>query len=103
MRHGWRPCPARFCGSTPSGPSPRSLRQCWPPLRTDLIVKVCQSFYPSGMATRNISLTEKLDRFVEEQVRSGEYQNASEVVRAALRRLQSDAEERALKIERFKA
>jgi len=55
------------------------------------------------MATRNISLTEKLDRFVEEQVRSGEYQNASEVVRAALRRLQSDAEERALKIERFKA
>ncbi len=35
--------------------------------------------------TKNVSLTPELDRFVAEQVASGLYRSASEVVRAALR------------------
>jgi putative addiction module CopG family antidote len=37
------------------------------------------------MPTRNISLTAEQDAFVENVVRAGEYQNASEAVRDALR------------------
>jgi antitoxin ParD1/3/4 len=40
------------------------------------------------MPTRNISLTPEQDAFVEEIVDSGEYQNASEAIRDALRALQ---------------
>ena len=36
----------------------------------------------------NVSLTPKLEKFVRTQVRSGEFNNASEVVREALRLLQ---------------
>lgn len=39
-------------------------------------------------ATRNINLTDELDRFVVEKVESGKYANASEVMRAALRSLE---------------
>ncbi len=39
------------------------------------------------MPTRNVNLTDELDRFVLEKVESGRYENASEVVRAALRNL----------------
>jgi antitoxin ParD1/3/4 len=39
------------------------------------------------MPTRNVNLTEELDRFVLSKVESGQYENASEVVRAALRTL----------------
>ena len=44
------------------------------------------------MPTRNVNLTDELDRFVLAKVKSGRYENASEVVRAALRSL--DREER---------
>lgn len=37
------------------------------------------------MPTRNISLTPEQDAFIQGGVRSGEYQNASEAVRDALR------------------
>lgn len=40
------------------------------------------------MPTRNINLTEHYDQFVEELVENGEYQNASEVLRAGLRLLE---------------
>ena len=40
------------------------------------------------MPTRNISLTAEQDAFVEKLVEAGEYQNASEAVRDALRTLQ---------------
>jgi antitoxin ParD1/3/4 len=50
------------------------------------------------MATRNINLTDALDRFVAEKVESGAYQNASEVVRAGLRLLKDEEEIRARKI-----
>jgi len=39
----------------------------------------------------NVSLTEQLRDFVEEQVQSGRFQTASEVVRSALRLLQDNS------------
>ena len=40
------------------------------------------------MPTRNVNLTNELDYFVAYQVESGRYENASEVVRSALRMLE---------------
>jgi len=40
------------------------------------------------MPTRNINLTPQMDQYVDAKVRSGEYGNASEVLRAALRALE---------------
>jgi antitoxin ParD1/3/4 len=51
------------------------------------------------MPTRNISLTPEQDAFIEEAVKSGEYQSASEAVRDALRALQQRRREDALKLE----
>jgi antitoxin ParD1/3/4 len=48
--------------------------------------------------TRNISLTPEQDAFIEKIVKSGEYQNASEAVRDALRALQQRRREDALKL-----
>ena len=50
------------------------------------------------MPTRNISLTPEQDAFVESVVEAGEYQNASEAVRDALRALQQRRREDALKL-----
>ncbi len=50
------------------------------------------------MPTRNVSLTEELDHFITERVESGRYENASEVVRAALRSLEHEEEERTEKM-----
>jgi antitoxin ParD1/3/4 len=50
------------------------------------------------MPTRNISLTPEQDAFIEKVVKSGEYQNASETVRDALRVLQHSRHEDNLKL-----
>ena len=50
------------------------------------------------MPTRNISLTPEQNAFVDDVVRSGEYQNASEAIRDALRALQQRRKEDALKL-----
>jgi antitoxin ParD1/3/4 len=42
------------------------------------------------MPTRNVNLTNELDRFVATKVKSGRYENASEVVRAGLRTLERE-------------
>lgn len=55
------------------------------------------------MPTRNISLTAEQDAFVEKIVRTGEYQNASEAVRDALRLLQQRRQEDALKLKALRA
>jgi antitoxin ParD1/3/4 len=55
------------------------------------------------MPTRNISLTDEQDAFVEKIVRAGEYQNASEAVRDALRALQQRRREDALKLKALRA
>jgi antitoxin ParD1/3/4 len=55
------------------------------------------------MATRNISLTQTLDQFVEDRVASGDFQNASEVVREGLRLLKSRTDIHAAKLARLRA
>src|SRR5947208_2234590 len=50
------------------------------------------------MPTRNINLTDHFDRFVENQVSSGRYSNASEIVRAALRLLEEQNQVREAKL-----
>jgi antitoxin ParD1/3/4 len=43
--------------------------------------------------TRNVNLTDELDQFILDKVKTGRYENASEVVRAALRSLERDERE----------
>jgi antitoxin ParD1/3/4 len=50
------------------------------------------------MPTRNVNLTDELDRFVLAKVKSGRYENASEVVRAALRKLEREEQEHEAKL-----
>ena len=50
------------------------------------------------MPTRNVNLTEELDRFVASKIDSGRFDNASEVVRAALRTLEREEQEYELKL-----
>ena len=45
------------------------------------------------MPTRNVSLPEKLDQFITAKVESGEYSNASEVMRTALRVMEKEERE----------
>lgn len=51
------------------------------------------------MPTRNVNLTDELDVFVLAKVKSGRYENASEVVRAALRTLEREEAEYEVKLE----
>ena len=51
------------------------------------------------MPTRNINLTADQDAFVEDVVRSGRYQNASEAIRDAVRGLQQRLKEDELKLD----
>lgn len=55
------------------------------------------------MPTRNISLTPEQDAFVEKIVEAGEYQNASEAIRDALRALQQRRKEDSLKLKALRA
>ncbi|MGE3275234.1 MAG: type II toxin-antitoxin system ParD family antitoxin [Vicinamibacterales bacterium] len=55
------------------------------------------------MPTRNISLTPEQDAFVDEVVESGEYQNASEALRDALRALQQRRKEDVLRLKALRA
>lgn len=55
------------------------------------------------MPTRNISLTREQDEFVARIVKAGEYQNASEAVRDALRALQQRRKHDELKLEVLRA
>src|SRR5262249_863776 len=74
------------------------------------IGKVCHYWYitptfreTAEMPTRNISLTDEQDAFIERVVKSGEDQNASEAVRDALRVLQQRRREDALKLKALRA
>jgi antitoxin ParD1/3/4 len=53
--------------------------------------------------TRNVNLTEELDRFVLKKVKTGRYENASEVVRAALRTLEREEQEYEAKLAALRA
>ena len=56
-----------------------------------------------AMPTRNVNLTEELDRFVLKKVESGRYENASEVVRTALRTLEREEREYEAKLAALRA
>ncbi len=55
------------------------------------------------MPTRNVNLTDELERFVLTKVESGRYENASEVVRAALRTLERDERQYEAKLTALRA
>lgn len=55
------------------------------------------------MPTRNVNLTDDLDRFVETNVSSGRFSNASEVVREGLRLLEQRDKENRAKLEWLRA
>jgi len=55
------------------------------------------------MPTRNVNLTDELDRFVAKKVKTGRYENASEVVRAGLRKLEREEQEHEAKLAALRA
>ena len=55
------------------------------------------------MPTRNVNLTPELDSFVLAKVESGRYENASEVVRAALRTLEREEQQYEAKLAALRA
>ncbi len=55
------------------------------------------------MPTRNVNLTEELERFVVAKVKSGRYENASEVIRAALRTLEREEQQYEAKLATLRA
>ena len=54
------------------------------------------------MPTQNVNLTPELDRFVKEAIARGEFNNASEVHRAALVAMVREHEERELRLARLR-
>ena len=51
----------------------------------------------------NFSLTPSLEQFVRDKASTGDYNNASEVIREAIRLLKEKDEQREIKLERLKA
>jgi antitoxin ParD1/3/4 len=45
------------------------------------------------LPTRNVNLTDELEGFIQARVENGQYQNASDVVRSALRALEREERE----------
>lgn len=54
------------------------------------------------MPTRNVSLTPEQDAFIDEVLDKGEYRNASEAMRDAIRALQARREMDALKLDKLR-
>ena len=54
------------------------------------------------MPSRNVSLTEHFDGFIEANINSGQYKNASEVMRAGLQLLEQRQREDALRLEHLR-
>lgn len=54
------------------------------------------------MPTRNVSLTPEQDAFIDEVLDKGEYRNASEAMRDAIRALQQRREMDALKLDKLR-
>jgi antitoxin ParD1/3/4 len=55
------------------------------------------------MPTRNVNLTDELDRFVAKKIKTGRYENASEVVRAGLRTLEREEQLHGAKLAALRA
>lgn len=54
------------------------------------------------MPTRNVNLTPQQDAFIDEMLKEGEYRNASEAIRDAIRALQQRRAEQALKLDKLR-
>lgn len=54
------------------------------------------------MPTRNVSLTPEQDAFIDQMLEQGEYGNASEAMRDAIRALQQRRAEEVLKLDRLR-
>lgn len=54
------------------------------------------------MPTRNVSLTPEQDAFIDHVLEKGEYRNASEAMRDAIRALQQRRTEEALKLDKLR-
>src|ERR1700752_478330 len=80
---------------------PGLLRKHWQNL--PILIVSRRDRRDSDMPTRNISLTPEQDAFIEDVIKSGEYQNASEAVRDALRVLRQRRREDALKLRALRA
>src|SRR6267143_3155286 len=68
-----------------------------------MVSKFTSTERPATMPTRNVNLTDELDRFVAKKVKTGRYENASEVVRAGLRTLEREEQQYEAKIAALKA
>jgi antitoxin ParD1/3/4 len=66
-----------------------------------MVSKFTSTEGPATMPTRNVNLTHELDRFVAKKVKTGRYENASEVVRAGLRTLEREEQQYEAKFARF--
>ena len=55
------------------------------------------------MPTRNVNLTDELDRYVAAKIKGGRYENASEVVRAGLRILEREEQQYEAKLAALRA
>jgi antitoxin ParD1/3/4 len=55
------------------------------------------------MPTRNVNLTDRYDRFVSKEIKSGRYRNASEVMRAGLSFLEKQKREEDEKLKLLRA
>jgi antitoxin ParD1/3/4 len=55
------------------------------------------------MPTRNVTLTDELDSFVASEIECGRYENANEVVSAALRSLEREEREYDAKLEALRS
>ena len=55
------------------------------------------------MPTRKVNLTHELDHFVSTKIARGTYENASEVIRAALRTLEREEQEHEAKLAALRA
>jgi antitoxin ParD1/3/4 len=53
--------------------------------------------------SRSFALGDRMERFIDSQVKSGRYNNASEVVRAGLRLLEDEQQNRVTKIAELRA
>jgi antitoxin ParD1/3/4 len=68
-----------------------------------MVSKFTSTEGPVTVPTRNVNLTDELDRFVAKKVKTGRYENASEVVRAGLRTLEREEQQYEAKLAALRA
>src|SRR5262249_37803846 len=100
------------CGQRASAyrrrPRARIESACWRVVRRQSLGNFCQYCYllrsicEARVPTRNINLTPEQDAFIDEVQKAGEYGNASEVVRDAIRALQQRRAEEALRLDKLR-